>query len=658
MKCIFLIFTLFPFVNVHAKEKELMAIVGNVFLYNRHCDEIHIDEVYYKLFSTQKQAQEIAKSFVKFERETDSKFSYRDSCNQRIVKCHFQKILPNGKFEISAWPGTFLLLVESGNYHTRIVKIKKGKTEYKNIGIETTWVSDTGDDDSLSFQIEQVKSKFVYDGMYPRFPGERNAFSNYMCNNLHYPEDVLEKELEGSVEVSFGVDADGTVKNMKCDKSTGATFEKEVIRCLERMPQWQQAKKQVANQNIKVDFCLMEAAESEMLLMKYNADEQGKETHSDSLHIIVKARRLPKILSQSEGGLTFVVDENLESIKDPIRYCHNANNIVELILEDADVMFDLWEKPDNIVAMSFDGDENMAYMGKDAFFQSVINAYAYHQSISFSPDMIWLLICQGFSRYVNEHSEEMRYRLVSHSGKKKLTVSTNRNLLKDKRAWPELVKKFSELIDEHTKGGVAELIASDFSTTGPVESVASRITLMESMKQYFSYHASFSVCGIPSIRLTGTPDDWRDVLKRTERLKSYGLEGWLNSLEPILKEFVAASEGKPDQRFWQSIVRKERVGKLVNGSCSRPNPTKFDGWILKFFPYADGRIPESVSYGSKMPTGMLNVDMIYSIESPYKKVQQYNLELWAGFIGAQKDVDGIFIVPKIGWFVRHSTKNE
>ncbi len=43
-------------------------------------------------------------------------------------------------------------------------------------------------------------------------------------------------------------------------------------------------------------------------------------------------------------------------------------------------------------------------------------------SVTLSPDMIWLLISQGFAHYVNAHAEELRPLLVSHDAKKKLNV--------------------------------------------------------------------------------------------------------------------------------------------------------------------------------------------------------------------------------------------
>ena len=78
---------------------------------------------------------------------------------------------------------------------------------------------------------------------------------------------------------------------------------------------------------------------------------------------------------------------------------------------------------------------------------------------------------------------------------------------------------------------------------------------MDVFKQYFNYQVMYIVCGIPYITLTGTPQDWQHVLSKTQKLKAYqGIAPWIEKLEPILKEFVAASEGKPRQVFWQSIV--------------------------------------------------------------------------------------------------------
>lgn len=43
-------------------------------------------------------------------------------------------------------------------------------------------------------------------------------------------------------------------------------------------------------------------------------------------------------------------------------------------------------------------------------------AYADHRPFVLSPDMIWLLISQGFARHINANQESMRNELVDFSG--------------------------------------------------------------------------------------------------------------------------------------------------------------------------------------------------------------------------------------------------
>ena len=135
---------------------------------------------------------------------------------------------------------------------------------------------------------------------------------------------------------------------------------------------------------------------------------------------------------------------------------------------------------------------------------------------------------------------------------------------------------------------------------------------------------------------------------------------WLESLEPILNEFVKAANGKPNQGFWQSMVRTKPLDKITRRSCTPQEPTKFDGWILNFFPNEDGVTPTTTTVDSKFPSQLSSVSLKYQIVSESTKhvIDSYNFELWAGFIGAEKDETNHFIMPKIGWIIRYSTKKE
>ena len=345
-----------------------------------------------------------------------------------------------------------------------------------------------------------------------------------------------------------------------------------------------------------------------------------------------------KILAKSQGSITFVVDGNLPFVDYNKHSICDGKRIAEYMVREKNE----YEGTYSIVATSFDDEQNLSTMD---VYTTLYTAFAQHRSVTLSPDVIWLLISQGFSRYVNAHAEELRPLFVDHEGKKELVVFTERDLLSEPADWPRLIGDFASKINQYTKGDIAHVITADFSTTGPVERVASQVTLMENMKSYFDYTVVL-ICGIPSITLTGTPEDWQHVLDKTMKLKHYGLDEWIESLEPILKEFVRAAEGHPNRGFWQDIVMKKRVDEVRGrGGCGmKSKPTEFDGWFLKLFPDENGETFKSATMETDMPSEMVYVPFNYirlGLVTP--------MELWAGFIGTEVDTEANMLIPKIGW---------
>ena len=350
-----------------------------------------------------------------------------------------------------------------------------------------------------------------------------------------------------------------------------------------------------------------------------------------------------RIIDKSQGSITFAVDENLPFI-DYDFMLDDGDRIAELIVGNKNEL----EGTYRVVATSFADEQNLSSMD---VYSALYTAYAKHKSVTLSPDVIWLLISQGFARYVNAHADELRHRLVSHAGKKELVVISGDNQLSESAAWPKLIGNFASQIDQFTKGDIANIITADFSTTGPVERMASQVTLMESVKSYFDYVVITIVCGIPSITLTGTPEDWQRVLDKTKGLKQYGLDQWIKSLEPILTEFVRAAEGHPNQGFWQDIVKKKRVNEVRGASCDgKSKPTEFDGWFLKLFPDENGKTFKTATMLTEMPVERVNVDFKYQVvDGAGTVLSETPMQLWAGFIGTKVDTEANMLTPKIGW---------
>ena len=363
----------------------------------------------------------------------------------------------------------------------------------------------------------------------------------------------------------------------------------------------------------------------------------------------------------SKGSITFVVDENLPPIDNRNsmeKFMESGTRTLRGIFRDEGIPGETHA----MIAQSFSDNEKFyTFTGKDVFFQTVVRAYAEHRPLVFSPDMVWVLISQGFARYVNAHPEEMRDQIVSHSGKMDLVVKSDKDLLSEDADWEKLMGDFCAQIGEYTKADIARTITADFSTTGITERITSQITLMETVKSYFDYVVHYIACGVPTITLKGTPEDWRKVLEKTKRLENFsGVEHWVQSLVPILTEFIKASEGKPNQAFWQRMVKKNNPAKLAGGGCDFRQPTELDGWILKFFPDENAQTLDQVPHTHKMPSERVYVDFKYQVISPAdgKILVETPLQLIAGFIGTEVDTVTHALTPKIGWVVRQMEDNE
>ncbi|MBQ9640719.1 MAG: DUF4419 domain-containing protein [Bacteroidaceae bacterium] len=367
------------------------------------------------------------------------------------------------------------------------------------------------------------------------------------------------------------------------------------------------------------------------------------------LSATVEAQETAPIISQTESSITFVVDENLPAPKKELRK-YGGDQIAKFILNDEQIGKELYQ----IVATSF-GQDSLINCGKDVFYQCIVQAYADHRAVCISPDMVWLLISQGFARYINAHAEDVRDLLVSHEGKMDLVVESEKDLLSGEADWPKLLDGFGTQIAKHTKNDIAQTITANFTTTGVTERIASEITLMESVKSYFNYRVIRIACGIPSITLKGTPKDWQEVLTKTQRLARFGLQGWVADMEPILTEFIHAAEGRPQRNFWQCIVKKDRVEELKGGGCSSTEPTELDGWLLKLFPDKDGHTLDKIAKTKSMEAERVRVGFKYNVIDPVQGnvVSETSMELLAGFVGIEEDSETPgALMPKIGWMVR------
>lgn len=79
-------------------------------------------------------------------------------------------------------------------------------------------------------------------------------YNTYVANNLDIPEDVLKRDIRGEVELSFDVKANGTITNVKVNKSLGAEYDEAAKRLIMEGPQWKVKKGKKTSASVKVQF--------------------------------------------------------------------------------------------------------------------------------------------------------------------------------------------------------------------------------------------------------------------------------------------------------------------------------------------------------------------------------------------------------------------
>ena len=86
-----------------------------------------------------------------------------------------------------------------------------------------------------------VEAKPTFNG------GDADAFVKYVQQNIQYPQNALENNVEGKVTVNFVVDANGKIRNAKVVNGVDDELNAEALRVVESAPAWTPAKQNGKN---------------------------------------------------------------------------------------------------------------------------------------------------------------------------------------------------------------------------------------------------------------------------------------------------------------------------------------------------------------------------------------------------------------------------
>ena len=306
--------------------------------------------------------------------------------------------------------------------------------------------------------------------------------------------------------------------------------------------------------------------------------------------------------------------------------------------------------------------------GISSILQGFYSAYENHLPIRLTPDIIWLLIVQGFAQHVNFNAEYLREKFVNFENKKTLEVIINKYHSYKQMNSRDYENLFGDLTNQVKSYVGEELINTldfNFSTSNKITKIVGYTSIMSAMKKYFEYQGFCHMCNFPYIILDGTLQDWENILKKVKELEKYDLKIWVEVLESILGEIIETKKGKINKIFWKEILYPDKLDERVEIGMSYKYKTiqvdGISGWLLFFFPYFENGTFRAKSNSLKtkdlwkLPDRLLETPLLMKSDDEGKT----DMVIYSGFLGmnVDKEKDNL-ATPEIGWFVKKKSDDE
>ncbi|TWI98219.1 TonB family protein [Mucilaginibacter frigoritolerans] len=118
--------------------------------------------------------------------------------------------------------------IEEGEWHSRKSDSVEIITEYKNGKIV-----------SVASLYKSGEKIYSYVEKAPEFPGGSEGFSKFIGSNVKYPAEAKKNAVQGKVMISFVVEKDGSLSEIKTIKGIGSGCDEEAVIVMKLSPKWE-----------------------------------------------------------------------------------------------------------------------------------------------------------------------------------------------------------------------------------------------------------------------------------------------------------------------------------------------------------------------------------------------------------------------------------
>lgn len=156
---------------------------------------------------------------------------------QQVEDLRQVKLIANIKPVIDIEATAEIPTIEDVNKSLIGINSNEGKDVNQGVNLPSIINSGTGGNGNT----EEGSNEPVYMNLlevYPEFPGGMEAWGKFLNKNLRYPYLAQENGVQGRVTVSFVIERNGEITNLKVLRGIGAGCDEEAVRVIKKSPFW------------------------------------------------------------------------------------------------------------------------------------------------------------------------------------------------------------------------------------------------------------------------------------------------------------------------------------------------------------------------------------------------------------------------------------
>lgn len=290
--------------------------------------------------------------------------------------------------------------------------------------------------------------------------------------------------------------------------------------------------------------------------------------------------------------------------------------------------------------------------------QTIHDCFAEHIGLSLSPEVLWYAVLSQFATDVKRNPAAYRDLFTTSPEAETIIVIHDGLRMGIPLGWDEAISTFGPKLMARVPSGVMGNCLPTFTTSSPESNIATLVTFMDAASPFYKYEVH-TRCGIPSIRLEGTPADWTTFRDSVQKLSRFArtplMVTYFRHLLPVAEKIAATALGNEmDVTFWKSTYKAndESGGITVNG------------WITAFWAYLSDksggvRPKDDKDFAWESLRGFfgsLHPDSFTSHVSEVPFVWEYfgnriDMRFIAGVLGVE--VIDRHLAPRLGWAVAY-----